>query len=226
LERLIRSQEIAPGESLSENRAAEILGVSKGTARVALMKLESKGLLSKGNRGRSGGRRVVNKEVFEDEDSEIFLERLEMRDALLSEAAYLAAHHMNAWQAKEFQDLVEDEWEGDDHDKRFKACCDYLFQHCGNRLLQKMWKQLRLAAFVVRDPEILRQVEDVMKEDGPNTRGLVPDVAQLIIRRDGVGAQRAMHEYHQRMIHGYRAAAARADRENLTDSPSREEDRA
>ena len=145
LRSLIEAGKVAVAERLTEPRACELTGMTRGPVREALLKLEGDGLLSSGGYSRS---RVV--QYLEDESREDLSRRYELRACIEAEVARLAARNMTGSQVCELREMsrriVEASEAGDRH-RRYEAKCEfysYLVDNCGNPLLADIWRTYRL----------------------------------------------------------------------------------
>ncbi|HEX5414392.1 MAG TPA: GntR family transcriptional regulator [Chloroflexota bacterium] len=142
----IRSGRFAPGERLRDSELAERLGLSRGTVREALRRLEQEGLVvSQPHRG------VFIANLSADDAAEIF----SLRQLLESFAVRLAVPHLDAAAADRLRKIVDDMTaaaEAGDRVEHHRQ--DLLFheQIClvsGHRHLHRVWSGLALKLWLV-----------------------------------------------------------------------------
>ena len=101
LQNLIKSGKLPPGKRVTEVATAKMLRVSRNTVREALVRLEMDGYLVGDGTHRS--RRVRFEENMGTDE---IISALEVREAILSQAAGLAAVHMTGVQVKVLRKLA------------------------------------------------------------------------------------------------------------------------
>lgn len=145
LRRLIERGALDVAERLTEPRACELTGMTRGPVREALLKLEGDGLLSSKGHSRS---RVV--QYLEDQSREDLLRRYELRTCIEAEVVRLAARNMTGSQVCELRELARrtaEASEAGDRHRRYAAKCEfysYLVDNCGNPLMAEVWRAHRL----------------------------------------------------------------------------------
>ncbi len=166
LKDMILAGHFANGERITEVSAADRLGVSRATVREALLRLEADGLVS--SRGARRGKFV---DYLEEGDPVAVLCRYELREAVESTAARLAAKHMNGWQIDHLRELGERAMasrEGAPRQERQEAGAafrSYLIATCGNPLVQQVWETHRLMPGRPRTPEFEDRIQANLPED-------------------------------------------------------------
>jgi len=145
LRRLIELGELGVAERLTEPRACQLTGLTRGPVREALLRLEGDGLLSSRGYSRS---RVV--QYLEDQSREDLLRRYELRECIEVEVVRLAARNMTGSQVCELREIARREAEArkaGDRPRMYKAHHDF-FEHlvgnCGNELIATIWRSHRL----------------------------------------------------------------------------------
>lgn len=196
LREMIHSGHLNGGEHLSESKAARLLGMSRGTIRESLVRLEADGLVE--NKGKRRRRRVA---YLEDQDRDEVLLRYELRERIESGAARLAAKNMNGWQIDHLRTLAE-QYEQLERSGPSPALYDtnlafirYLVSNCGNRLIQKVWESQHLAPFTPRSTEFEKQIIAHTPESERDNSFLL-EVINAIAAHD---ADRAEHLMEQRV---------------------------
>ena len=155
LRRSLTNGEFAPGERLTEAKVARKLGLGRMPVRESLWRLEAEGLLR--GRGPYGGKFVP---YIEDADAKDVIARFELREAIESAAARLAARYMNGIQIGELRirvGRVQDAQKDGDWESEMAAGMafhEYLLANCGNPLLLTTWRMNHLQAFLTRSREL------------------------------------------------------------------------
>ena len=183
LRRMVEARELDSDDRLTELGVAEMLGIGRASVREAMHRLEAEGLLS-GRSARQG--RYV--QYLEDADPKQILLRYEMREAIESCAARLAARNMDRRQVDRLMvlandvlaciDMADDGGRG----KSKVAFLDFMVANCGNPLLYQAWRQHRLFPYTVRDPDLEKQVLGECADPRLSTVPL--ELAEAIAARD------------------------------------------
>jgi DNA-binding GntR family transcriptional regulator len=151
-----------PGERLEEAKLARALNMGRTPVREALRRLEVEGLLST-----RGVNSHIHVHYLEEEDPQELLYRYEMRGAIESTAAALAAESMNAWQVEKLRQLEKTMGEALTAGNRAlmhqanMEFHDYLVANCGNPLLYSAFKSYRLMPPEPRSAALEEQIQTV-----------------------------------------------------------------
>lgn len=197
--------EFDPGEQLTEPKVIKLCRVGRSPVREALHRLEAEGLIS--NRGAYKSKYVG---YIEDEDPKELLYRCEMRDAIATQAARLAAKNMNGWQVDELRRLEQvraDAIAAGDRPARHQAAIEfnrYLVANCGNPLLQTIWETYGLMQPMARSLELEQKFIEVL-EPADYAHWWLP-VVEAIAARDADEAGRRMLEICSRSTEAVRKA--------------------
>lgn len=194
IKRLIEGGHLARGERLTESRAAELVGMSRGTVRESLLLLEAEGWLQ--NQGLRRSRVVA---YAEDQDPQELLHRYELRERIEGAAAALAAKNMTGWQIDElrkFARAANEAVDPDDREARYAATRElhhFLLANCGNPLLLEVWQTYRLAPPQPRSRELEDRILAIVARHNPEATTFAavvdaiaahdPDQAETLMRQ-------------------------------------------
>ncbi len=139
LSRMIQDRELRGGESLTEQRLALDLGLSRTPLREAMQRLEGEGLLVKGANRSYTVRKV---ELGE------YLQSLRVREVLEAEAAALAAGRAPAGALADTRAAVLALERLEPYDTRAHWACDdqvhgLIIDNCGNDVMARILRELR-----------------------------------------------------------------------------------
>lgn len=192
----IESGELGPGQKLTEAEAARLTGLSRGTVREALVRLEADGLINRPGAGFI--RKVLD---AEDIPLEQIVEHCETREAIEGKAAWLAAMNMSGRQIARLRELAG-QLDAMLHDpnpdmaekrKRHTEFHDYLLANCGNGLLHRIWSEILYAPIGARSAELL---DRVARRHPPTERQVYfVELVDLIARHDSAGARSVMEQH-------------------------------
>jgi DNA-binding GntR family transcriptional regulator len=193
---LIEAGHLGAGQRVTEAKAAEMVGLSRGPVRESLLRLEAEGLLK-----HKGTRRSRTVAYTEDQNPEEMLQRYELREQIESGAARLASKYMTGWQIDRLMELARQVDEAErlrDRDARHDVGLvfhQFLLANCGNPLFLEIWRAQRLTPTQPRSPELEDMIlgaVDAM-EDGFENTALVrvveaiaahdPDRAESLMKR-------------------------------------------
>jgi len=166
IKQLIEDGQVPSGERLTEARAADLVGMSRGPVRESLVRLEAEGFLQ--NRGSRRSRVVC---YVEDQNPEEMLARYELREQIESAAARLAAKNMTGWQIDRLRDIsqkMQDTWDSGDQDKHEELAGTYrhfILENCGNPLLMEIWKSFNLSPLKARSPQVRAEIMSMLPPD-------------------------------------------------------------
>jgi len=189
LRKMLEAGEFDAGRRLTELGAAEMLGIGRTSVREAIHWLEAEGLLQLRNFRRR--RRI---DYLEDADPEQVLVRYEVREAIQSQAARLAARNMNRTQIDRLLSLARraiarrDSSDADDRSEAKRAFLDFLLANCGNRALYRIWETQHLSPYLPRDRELEEQI--VGRMNGDRAQYSVLSLAEAIAAGDQDEAER------------------------------------
>lgn len=180
LRKLIVNGTLAPGQKIIQEKLATKLGISRTPLRVALHMLEAENLIEPKNKTGFKVKEIDNKEI---------LEIFDCRIALESTAAGLLAKKITAKEAEKLKGFFQSfESEGlqkgdDNYKKTDTQFHNFIVEKCGNRYIDKLFKQGNLITYIeriglIRPPEVTLQ--DHM------------DIINAIINHDSEGAEKAM----------------------------------
>ncbi len=165
IRQMIEEGQVPSGERLTEARAADMVGMSRGPVRESLVRLEAEGFLQ--NRG-SRRSRVVS--YVEDQNPEEMLARYELREQIESGAARLAAKNMTGWQIdhlRELSKILQDTWdagEQEKHEEALGAYRQFILENCGNPLLLEIWKSYNLSPPRARSPQVRAEIMSMLPQ--------------------------------------------------------------
>ena len=206
LKGMIQQGELEAGQRITEREMSQLLGISRNSVRKVLARLENDNLVV--------GGRCMSKQVtewYDDDNFEAFIYRLELRGALLGQAGFNAAQHMDPWQAERLRRLST---KGD-----AEAFFEYLLSNSGNPILMKVWKQEALHPTLIRDEEKIRQFDEAIAEMGMDHLDHIdgacftPAFAKAVADRDGDRARKIMSDYHAATVAAYRQVHWQPDEE-------------
>lgn len=194
LRRLIQAGEVDVDQRLTEAKACELTGMTRGPVREALLKLEGDGLLSSGGHSCS---RVVR--YLEDQSRQDLINRYELRECIEAKVVRLAAKNMTGSQVDELRRIarqVDEAWRAGDtqlaYDLHFEFF-EYLVDHCGNPLMAEIWWDYNLTPPQPRsatmDAEIRRNVSADQQR-----RWSTMALAEAIHAHDADRAEQIVHE--------------------------------
>ena len=141
LRELVESGKLDPTRQLTEARAGELAGVSRGPAREALLRLQGQGLLHSKGHSRS---RVIR--YAEDMDLQDMLDHYEVRQYLEAGIVRAAAENMTRRQVKELQQIAvrwQEAHEAGDRELFYglhRTFLEHMLRHCGNPLMGRIWR--------------------------------------------------------------------------------------
>lgn len=204
IENLILEGALRPGETLPAERALALhLDVSRPTLRVALKRLEERGLLSKDGKGmkvaQMGMMSITDPLFAMLERDDIAYHYLEFRDVVESAAAAMAAQRANEpdlLRIKECVDRIEAAHEAEDADEEGAADVELhiaIYEASHNLVLLQIMRALihNLRADISHNRQRLFSI--------PHTRELLRDqhlkIATAIIDRRPDAARAAAHEH-------------------------------
>ncbi len=181
IKQAIEEGQVPPGERLTEARAAELVGMSRGPVRESLVRLEAEGLLQN-----CGSRRSRVVAYVEDQNPEEMLARYELREQIESGAAWLAAKNMTGWQIDYLRELTEELESGvrENDPKRYSELVgsyrQFVLEKCGNSLMMDIWRTYNLSPPQPRSEkvkaEIFGLIPDGEKEE-PSFREITDAIA-------------------------------------------------
>ncbi len=192
---IIEDGRLAPGHRVTETKIAKMLGMSRGTVRESLLRLEAEGVLK--HRGSRLGRYV---EYFEDQDIGDLLRRYELREIIEAGAARLAAMNMNGWQIEELRKSAHEimtALKGEDRKARTEAAKrfhTYLLSNCGNPLLLQVWETFNLAPVTPRSEELNAKILSGLPDEQDHDEKLLKAV-EAVASHDPELADREMRSY-------------------------------
>jgi len=197
---IIDQGKLAPGERVTETRIAALLGMSRGTIRESLLRLEAEGVLK--YRGNRLGRYV---EYFEDQNLPDLLRRYELRECIEAGAARLAAMNMNGWQIEELRAIARVLHEAmkrrnlEARKTAGRQYHDYLMTHCGNPLFREARATFNLAPVVPRSEALNARILSNLRDEPGHNRKLL-EVVEAIGNHDPDGADRHMRGFVREII--------------------------
>lgn len=182
----ILSGSLEPGKLLSANRLAKEFRTARSVVCESLARLKAEGLVR--------GEGAYARTYVEQQELPAVVEHYEVREAIESTAARLAAQNMNSWQVAElrrlqamFDKAVHDGDEAAQAEANI-AFHRYLVAHCGNALLLKIYDSYHLAPVVVRsipinDPKE-KSEETILHTLCEAIGSRDADLAEAIMRKD------------------------------------------
>jgi len=180
LRKLIINGTLAPGQKIIQEKLATKLGISRTPLRVALHMLEAENLIEPKNKTGFKVKEIDNKEI---------LEIFDCRIALESTAAGLLAKKITAKEAeklKAFFQSFEDEGSQkgkDSYKKTDTQFHNFIVEKCGNRYIDKLFKQGNLITYIERIG-LIRPPEETLQDH--------LDIINAITTHDAEAAERAM----------------------------------
>lgn len=180
LRKLIINGTLAPGQKIIQEKLATKLGISRTPLRVALHMLEAENLIEPKNKTGFKVKEIDNKEVMEIFDCRIALE---------STAAGLLAKRIGGKDAEKLKSFfLSFENKGfqngnDSYKKTDTQFHNFIVEKCGNRYIDKLFKQGNLITYIERIG-LIRPPEATLQDH--------MDIINAIINHDSEGAERAM----------------------------------
>lgn len=180
LRKLIINGTLAPGQKIIQEKLATKLGISRTPLRVALHMLEAENLIEPKNKTGFKVKEIDNKEVMEIFDCRIALE---------STAAGLLAKRIGGKDAEKLKSFfLSFENNGfqngnDSYKKTDTQFHNFIVEKCGNRYIDKLFKQGNLITYIERIG-LIRPPEATLQDH--------MDIINAIINHDSEGAERAM----------------------------------
>lgn len=180
LRKLIINGTLAPGQKIIQEKLATKLGISRTPLRVALHMLEAENLIEPKNKTGFKVKEIDNKEI---------LEIFDCRIALESTAAGLLAKRIGGKDAEKLKSFfLPFENEGfqngnDSYKKTDTQFHNFIVEKCGNRYIDKLFKQGNLITYIERIG-LIRPPEATLQDH--------MDIINAIINHDSEGAERAM----------------------------------
>lgn len=152
---LIMTHEIRSGEPIVESRLATELGISRTPLREALQRLDGEGILIRGERSFSV--KVV--------DLGDFVQAMQVREMLESEAAFLAAGaEIPRAKLDAVRHQTEEEWRPEASPQMLwhldNALHDLVLDHCDNGAMVKAVRQVRNMVRLYAQPYLRRRLSD------------------------------------------------------------------
>ena len=198
LRRAVESGRLDPAARLTEAKACEVAGTSRGPVREAMLKLEGERLLS--SKGHSRGRVVLH---MEDQSREELVHRYELREIVEVGVARLAARNMSAREVDGFRQIAQravEAHEAGDRHRTYDLCGDYreyLIDHCGNPLISQLWEAYALEPARPRSAALEEKISAAVPE-GKDSEWSPLALADAINARD---ADRAEHIVRDKVAH-------------------------
>jgi DNA-binding GntR family transcriptional regulator len=180
LRKLIINGTLAPGQKIIQEKLATKLGISRTPLRVALHMLEAENLIEPKNKTGFKVKKIDNKEI---------LEIFDCRIALESTAAGLLAKRISGKDAEKLKSFFlpfenESSQKGNDSYKKTDTQFhNFIVEKCGNRYIDKLFKQGNLITYIERIG-LIRPPEATLQDH--------MDIINAIINHDSEGAARAM----------------------------------
>ncbi|HSI75937.1 MAG TPA: GntR family transcriptional regulator [Lunatimonas sp.] len=180
LRKLIVNGTLAPGQKIIQEKLATKLGISRTPLRVALHMLEAENLIEPKNKTGFKVKEIDNKEI---------LEIFDCRIALESTAAGLLAKRIVGKDSEKLKSFfLPFENEGlqkgnDSYKKTDTQFHNFIVEKCGNRYIDKLFKQGNLITYIERIG-LIRPPEATLQDHR--------DIINAIINHDSEGAERAM----------------------------------
>ncbi|MCC5938653.1 MAG: GntR family transcriptional regulator [Lunatimonas sp.] len=180
LRKLIINGILAPGQKIIQEKLAAKLGISRTPLRVALHMLEAENLIEPKNKTGFKVKEIDNKEI---------LEIFDCRIALESTAAGLLAKRINGKEAEKLKSFfLPFENEGlqkgsESYKKADTQFHNFIVEKCGNRYIDKLFKQGNLITYIERIG-LIRPPEATLQDH--------IDIINAIINNDSEEAEKAM----------------------------------
>lgn len=189
LRRLINEGKLRDGERITEWQASKMLGMGRGPAREAILRLQAEGIIQQKGVGTC---RVIS--YLEDEEPTELIVRLEVREQIAAGAARLAARNLAGHQIErlnELADQVQKEMDRGDIRRRNaagRAYWDFLVVNCGNRLMEEIWRDYQLTLADTRSIELDKRIRSQLPTD-EQRHTFLKRLTKAIASHDGDAAE-------------------------------------
>jgi DNA-binding GntR family transcriptional regulator len=194
LKRLIDDGKLRDGDRITEWQASKMLGMGRGPAREAILRLQAEGIIHQKGVGTC---RVIR--YVEDEEPAEYISRLEVREQIAAGAVRLAARNMNGHQIEKLVELAERvQKEIDRGDIRRRNAAgrsywDFLIANCGNKLLEEIWRDYQLTLVDTRSLELDKRIREQLPVD-EQRHTFMRRLTKAIAGHDADAAEEIVHK--------------------------------